>query len=99
MRPEEIQQLPSRSAIVRYRNLRPMHLQLTPWWERPDSEQIKKEQLEAAQMREAAGSQQGTDDPMSEPEETDGTPAELDQEQDTLEILLAGGDGPAAEAR
>ncbi|WP_144937045.1 hypothetical protein [Rothia kristinae] len=25
---------------------------------------------------------------MSEPEETDGTPAELDQEQDTLEILL-----------
>lgn len=50
MRPEEIQQLPSRSAIVRYRNLRPMHLQLTPWWERPDAEQIKKEQLEAAQM-------------------------------------------------
>lgn len=43
-------QIPAFSAMVVYKNLRPMHLGLTPWWERPDADEVKEDQMRAWQL-------------------------------------------------
>ena len=43
-------QIPAFSAMVVYKNLRPMHLGLTPWWERPDAAELKEDQMRAWQL-------------------------------------------------
>ena len=43
-------QIPAFSAMVSYKNYRPMHLGLTPWWERPDAAELKKDQMLAWQL-------------------------------------------------
>ena len=45
MEAHQMQQIPAFSAIVQYKNYRPMHLGLTPWWEREDAPQLKDDQL------------------------------------------------------
>lgn len=45
MEAHQMQQIPAFSAIVQYKNYRPMHLGLTPWWEREDMPQLKDDQL------------------------------------------------------
>ena len=45
MEANQIQQLPAFSAMVRYKNHKPMHLGLTPWWERKDAAQLEDDQL------------------------------------------------------
>lgn len=43
-------QIPAFSAMVSYKNYRPMHLGLTPWWERPDAAELKDDQMLAWQL-------------------------------------------------
>lgn len=43
-------QIPAFSAMVVYRNFKPMHLGLTPWWERPDAAELKDDQMRAWQL-------------------------------------------------
>ena len=43
-------QIPAFSAMVVYRNFKPMHLGLTPWWERPDAAELKEDQMRAWQL-------------------------------------------------
>lgn len=43
-------QIPAFSAMVSYKNFRPMHLGLTPWWERPDAAELKDDQMLAWQL-------------------------------------------------
>ena len=45
MEANQIQQLPAFSAMVRYKNHKPMHLGLTPWWERKDAAQLEDDKL------------------------------------------------------
>lgn len=47
MRPEDIAQIPAGTAILQYRNLKPMHVTLTPWWKRQDAQQLRSDQIEA----------------------------------------------------
>lgn len=50
MEAAEMTQIPAFSAMVSYKNYRPMHLGLTPWWERPDADEVKEDQLRAWQL-------------------------------------------------
>lgn len=43
-------QIPAFSAMVSYKNFKPMHLGLTPWWERPDAAELKDDQMRAWQL-------------------------------------------------
>ena len=45
MEANQIQQIPAFSAMVRYKNHKPMHLGLTPWWERKDAAQLEDDLL------------------------------------------------------
>ncbi|EME36545.1 hypothetical protein C884_00339 [Kocuria palustris PEL] len=46
MEPHEITQMPTKNAIIRYRNLRPMQCVLVPWWERKDAQQITEQRVQ-----------------------------------------------------
>ena len=48
IRGNEIQQLPIGEAFMHYSNVRPARVTLTPWWERPDADQIRKDKATAA---------------------------------------------------
>ena len=50
LEPRDITKLKSRHAIVRYRNLTPMELVLTPWWERKDHEQLYADWVKAYEI-------------------------------------------------
>ena len=47
LEPRDITKLKSRHAIVAYRNMTPMELILTPWWEREDHEQLYADRVKA----------------------------------------------------
>lgn len=46
----ELTQLPRFTAMVQYKNFKPMHLKLTPWWEREDADQIKEGWIQAHKL-------------------------------------------------
>ncbi|MGC0239571.1 type IV secretory system conjugative DNA transfer family protein [Arthrobacter sp. SD76] len=50
IRGNEIQQLPVGEAFMHYSNVRPARVTLTPWWERPDADQIRKDKAAAADI-------------------------------------------------
>lgn len=50
IRGNEIQQLPVGEAFMHYSNVRPARVTLTPWWERPDADQIRKDKATAADI-------------------------------------------------
>lgn len=50
IRGNEIQQLPVGEAFMHYSNVRPARVTLTPWWERPDADQIRKDKTAAADV-------------------------------------------------
>ena len=43
-------QIPAFTAMVQYKNYRPMHLGLTPWWTRADAGVLKEDQMRAYQL-------------------------------------------------
>lgn len=50
VRGHDIQQLPVGEAFMHYSNLPPARVKLTPWWERPDADQIKKDKAAAEKL-------------------------------------------------
>ena len=46
----DLAQIPRFTAMVQYKNYKPMHLKLTPWWEREDAEQIKEGWIQAHKL-------------------------------------------------
>lgn len=48
---KDINEIPTGTAILRYRNRTPVHINLTPWWERSDAREIDAEQMDTAQKR------------------------------------------------
>lgn len=50
IRGNEIQQLPVGEAFMHYSNVAPARVQLMPWWERPDADQIKTDKAAAAEI-------------------------------------------------
>jgi type IV secretion system protein VirD4 len=50
IRANEIQQLPVGEAFMHYSNVRPARVKLTPWWDREDAEQIRKDKATAAEI-------------------------------------------------
>lgn len=50
LEPRDITKLKSRHAIVQYRNLTPLELVLTPWWEREDAKQLYADWVKAYEI-------------------------------------------------
>lgn len=50
LEPRDITKLKSRHAIVQYRNLTPLELVLTPWWERKDAKQLYADWVKAYEI-------------------------------------------------
>ena len=50
IRGNEIQQLPVGEGFMHYSNVRPARVTLTPWWDRPDADQIRKDKTAATDI-------------------------------------------------
>ncbi|MFJ6303091.1 type IV secretory system conjugative DNA transfer family protein [Pseudarthrobacter oxydans] len=55
IRGNEIQQLPVGEAFMHYSNVAPARVNLMPWWERADANQIKEDKAAAQQRRDRQG--------------------------------------------
>jgi type IV secretory pathway TraG/TraD family ATPase VirD4 len=62
----EIQQLPVGEAFMHYSNVAPARVKLTPWWERPDADQITKDKKAAQSLKEANAADQYQHDQLTE---------------------------------
>lgn len=62
----EIQQLPVGEAFMHYSNVAPARVKLTPWWERPDADQITKDKKAAQSLKEAKAADQYQQDRLTE---------------------------------
>ncbi len=51
MSPKEINEIPTGTAILRYRNRTPVHIELLPWWERDDAQAIDRALMGTARAR------------------------------------------------
>lgn len=51
MSPKEINEIPTGTAILRYRNRTPVHIDLLPWWERQDAQAIDNALMDTARAR------------------------------------------------
>jgi type IV secretory pathway TraG/TraD family ATPase VirD4 len=61
IRGSEIQQLPVGEAFMHYSNVAPARVTLTPWWDRPDSAQIKEDKAAAQRLKDQAAALRRTE--------------------------------------
>lgn len=62
----EIQQLPVGEAFMHYSNIAQARVKLTPWWERPDADQITKDKKAAQSLKERNAAHQYKEDQLTE---------------------------------